>query len=205
MSNFQSQVFQQKAQKAPLIAKVGINPGHIPEKPGCLSKDGKITEHQCTVKAVKLLKGFCEEYKVPADILSNPSDSLEQIGYMAEGYGLFVSVHFNACNKKANYTSVLVDRRYVLPSSQNLLVASRAAEAMAKALGLPLYEDTLYPKGVMGGTLRVLSAASKTSCPYVFLVEPFFLDCYSNEAEIDAMIEKAMRALANVIKEVLCP
>lgn len=175
-----------------------IAPGHCQKTVGTLNKNKTITEYECNLLQAESLHVFLLKLGIKSDIADTSDDNLFRIGKLAEGYGALVVPHLNGFNGFANYCCVKVHIRRTTP--KNTTVASKAAVAMSRALGIPCYNGT-SAKGVMTGELKVLAVASTTSCPINILTEAFFLDYYSDIDIIHAKIQIAMKALALALKE----
>ena len=184
--------------------RVLADPGHSesPVSSGAVSADKRITEYEMNLFQANILKRELV-YDMLVDIVDPTKDDRVAIGMKAKGYDLFVSTHLNAFNKKANYTSVCVDTRHNTPESRSTKLASVCAIEIAKALGLKAYQNASFPPGVMPKHLEVLNYAHRSGCPICILVEPFFIDVYSDRQIIENKCTIAMKTLANVLRKAL--
>lgn len=185
-----------------MVKNLLISAGHSKLTPGATDKDGKLNgddEWEMNVFQAKVLQRELKLLGIEGvDIYDPEVDNKFDIGKHALGYKLFIDLHLNAFNGKDYYTCCKVDERYSSPKALATLIASDFAKAIADAIGNKVYEQKIWPRGIMPGKLEVLSGAGRTGTP-AFLSEAFFIDAYDAKAEIEARCEKAMKAAAKVL------
>lgn len=157
--------------------------------PGCLGPNDT-TEHELSVKRAYEIKRILEldGHKV---IVTDPAMTLYQISRSATGR-VFVSLHLNAFNKKAQGTRTLVSSN---AHEQDTVLAAVIQHHVKAAM-------QLQDRGVAKQQLAVLSTLPprvKAAC----LTEPFFLDSCTSLDQVLDFNQKAALGIAEGIHQYL--
>ncbi len=157
---------------------VAIDSGHggNPDgwEPGAVNPFNGITEYQLNLDTSKRVEALLEAQGARVTIFSYPTNFsgpfLYNKGSRASGYDVFISVHYNAFNRRVQGSEVFVH------SSRG----SRTDEILAYAIQDRLVRNLWNgarsrDRGVKGAALGVLSGAAPVT-PAAVLVEGFFMD-----------------------------
>ncbi|MGE0707927.1 MAG: N-acetylmuramoyl-L-alanine amidase [Planctomycetota bacterium] len=179
--------------------KIAIDSGHGMTDhgfdPGALNRATGLTEYDINRRVTARLKELLEARGAQVSLNSYPRDgarrTLYQKGAVARGHHLFVSVHHNSGNKKAQGSMVLVHRD--LANSQSLSLARAIEGELARQLwnGAKRYDLGVRRQGL--GVLRGAHSQVRTAV----LVEGFFVDPPDvNQTKVTTWIELEARSIA---------
>lgn len=127
---------------------------------------------------------------------------------MAEGYDLFISEHTNAYNGTTRGVEVFYD----FEKPYDRIYAEMLSKAVSDVMGNPnrgakirTFEDDEELTDDVLNYYGVIRNSSKTSCPYIFLIESGFHDNPMDEAFllVDENLKKIARAQVDVIIKIL--
>jgi N-acetylmuramoyl-L-alanine amidase len=143
--------------------------GHGPRpqgfEPGAVWKG--ITEYELNGIAVEAARTYLVQFGIPVDV-TDSGLALHDIGKLAQGYDVFVSVHHNASvEHKAQGCEALYHA--ALGDSEDKRLAAMLAANMALAL-------KFQNRGAKPANLAILSGAEKTDVGVCVLAECYFLD-----------------------------
>jgi N-acetylmuramoyl-L-alanine amidase len=195
---------------------VALDSGHSRKSPGARSNSGKVREEILNEAATKLIKKTLEAKGIEAPWFEPDPDNLTQVG--RSGWGspkIMISWHHNSYNNvdgtpglRNPYVCVMVSK---LAPQKTKIFAQKCARAIHSALKGTPQETALFSgnnglEGVYEASLTVTNESLKDpdgNPPMHVLVEAFFLNPFSNEAECIASTEKAATAVANVVLQEL--
>lgn len=143
--------------------------GHGPNpdgfEPGAVS--GNVTEYELNGVAVEAARNYLQSVGIPVQVTDSGS-ALHEIGRLAQGYDVFVSVHHNASQ---GHTAQGCEALYhaTMGDTEDRQLAAMVAGALSDALGF-------RNRGAKASSLAILSGAEKTDVASSVLAECYFLD-----------------------------
>lgn len=129
--------------------------------PGAWSQDGLLCEHDLAVYTVGILSYALEGLGAATKVITGPTDTKVRGAFNCE---MFVSVHFNAFDKKVDGSEALVMPD---PNKKSILLAESLAANCATRLGL-------RNRGSRQGDWKVFKHIDDGTAGAI--VEPFFMD-----------------------------
>jgi N-acetylmuramoyl-L-alanine amidase len=154
----------------PKAKRVLLDPGHSEGEPGARSNDDSAEEEDLARLQASTIQKALQDAGHVCDIYDPMVDDLSDIGRKAEGYDLFLSLHFNSYDgNKDPGTEV-----FVLPGADatNRKFATAILEGIVKALGST-------NRGVKEANWKVIRVADQYCKGPALLIESFFLNAYS--------------------------
>lgn len=146
---------------------IDVGHGDKPEgfDPGAVHKGSKITEHALNLIAARACAKAIADAGVPV-LVDDGNKSNHAAGKASAGYDVFVSVHHNSSENRAQGSEAFY---HVTAGTQaDKALASSAASAMARSLGI-------RDRGPKGGSLSVLSGARAAAVRAAVLAEMYFI------------------------------
>lgn len=146
---------------------IDVGHGDKPEgfDPGAVHKGSKITEHALNLIAARACAQAISDAGVPV-LVDDGNKSNYAAGKASVGYDVFVSVHHNSSENRAQGSEAFY---HVTAGTQaDRALASLAAGAMARSLGIK-------DRGAKGGSLSVLSGARSAAVRAAILAEMYFI------------------------------
>lgn len=174
------------------MKRVIILAGHNFEKSGCSTQmeDGRtITEFDLTTELVARV--FKEERLINLDTVikarNDFADLVKEVNEIPADY--LISCHFNAYDGETQGTEVL----YAHTSSKGEKLAKKAQTILVKNLGL-------NDRGIKGvsPSERGGSILNKTK-PIAILIEPFFLDEIHSYERLNALMDKTVESILEIL------
>lgn len=151
-------------QKKGVLLERGHGPNPKGFEPGAVAHG--VTEYELNGIAVEAARNYLTKQGIPCEVTDSGS-SLHEIGRLAQGYDVFVSVHHNAFNAKAQGVECLYHNASGDPADKQL--AELIAQNLFKSLG---YSN----RGAKPQALGVLSGAETTDTRASVLAECYFMD-----------------------------
>lgn len=166
--------------------EIGHGPYESGFEPGALGPEGTTEYSECQ-RMAEMVAQELRPLGYTVFLIDEPR-RLRQLGELAAGADIFVSLHLNAFNRQVQGTEVLVHPKH---TKLDRVLAVNIHTHLVRALGLP-------NRGVKPQPLAVLSGVP-TSVEAACLTEPFFLDALGSAAEVRALTAKAAKGIANGI------
>jgi N-acetylmuramoyl-L-alanine amidase len=152
----------------------GPNPNGF--EPGAVSQG--ITEYELNGIACEAARNYLVTKGIPVQITDSGS-ALHEIGKLAQGYDVFLSVHHNAFDGSAQGVECLYHNRLGDPADKEL------AEMVASYL----YQTLAYTnRGAKPQALGILSGAESTDVRASVLAECYFMDTPSTAHRDNSML-----------------
>lgn len=153
-----------------VLLEVGHGPSNSVD-PGAVNKTHRVSEFDMNWVAAKAAQKVITEAGIPCDV-TDQAKSLYELGQLRRDYDLFVSVHHNAFNGRAQYTMTMTHARK--QDAADRLLGKLVSKAMAKRNG---FQD----QGVKDWTnLGILSGAEDVERDPAYqasiLAECYFID-----------------------------
>lgn len=127
-------------------------------------------------------------------------DNLREIGGQAAGYDMFLSLHLNAYDNKDHYCATLIHA--TRNRAEDVAFAHICTKHMARHLNHRIYSGGgTLPDGVYPAALGVLTGAILARCPVAVLTEPFFIDAYGSDSEVEGRCHRAVDGIYDAIIE----
>lgn len=188
--------------------KILLAPGHSTRKGGYPGRNGKYSEHDCTVKISRMAAEGLRKLGFWVTIYDPEYDNLRLDGQQAHGHDAYIAPHLNAydADDEDEYTCCLVHPKGKAESWQLAnSIAVKTHEALKTVLPKArLFSPSSDHPGVYPRGVTVLREAEKattgTPVPCV-LPESFFLDAYSDPNKVKLLCEKAAIGIVNGISE----
>ncbi|MHC9542314.1 MAG: N-acetylmuramoyl-L-alanine amidase [Vulcanimicrobiota bacterium] len=187
-----------KAGHSPSTARVAIEIGHGPTyndyhqpifDPG--TEGPGVWEYDENRFRAKMIADILRRHSIEVEII-DPRDNLINIGAMAEGFDVFVSLHLNSCDEhNAQGTETFIHRNHGEDDK-------KLAEAIQRNLVDIL---KLNDRGVKSCGFSVLVKSTPVSA--ACLSEAFFIDSIENADEVRKMSISSSEAIARGILEYL--
>ena len=186
--------------------RILICPGHSSKRQGYKGRNGRFSEHDCTVMISSMATVGLRNLGYHVDIYDPAVDDLKLDGAKAKGYDAYIAPHLNAydADDEDEYTCVLVhpNRRQASIMLANS-IAVKTLEALSEEVSAKMFSPNAKYPGVYFRAVTVLSHAERVTPPAVpcVLPESFFLDAYSDASLVETLCEKAAIGIINGVSE----
>lgn len=173
---------------------IALNPGHHGTV-GAVGKNPNITEEKYANIQATEIKRLCDLVKLPATLLRQNGNNFTALGRQANGYDMFLSLHFNASSKVdlELYSTIVIGLR---PRLTSVEFGKTLAKSIAQGMNYKLYNGD----GIMRlEKISVLNSANKTNCPIVCMAESEFIDDETSENEFKADVLKEAKIIFDCI------
>lgn len=146
---------------------IDVGHGDKPERydPGAVHKGSKTTEHALNLIAARACAKMISDAGVPV-LVDDANKSNYAAGKASAGYDVFVSVHHNSTEGRAQGSEAFFHA--TMGTQADKALASGAASAMARSLGIA-------NRGPKAGSLSVLSGARAAAVRAAILAEMYFI------------------------------
>lgn len=182
-----------------------LDPGHSNKKPGARSNDGKVREEVLNLAMAEEILGILEAAGVDVTLFNPDPDDLVAVG--KKGWGnvdVMLSLHHNSYDGSGNGNPYICSMTSPSAPMKTKQFAQRVSDAIGLALkGTPqetkVFEGTNGMRGVYEAGLTVTNTSAKDpdgKPPVHILVETYFLNKFSNEAQCLEASKRAARAIA---------
>lgn len=152
------------------VMRVLLDPGHSEGEPGARSNDGSAEEEDLARLQASIIQKELQTAGHVCDIYDPKVDDLSDIGRKADGYDLFLSLHFNSYDGNRDPGTEV----FVLPGADatNRKFATAILNSIVGALGST-------NRGVKEANWQVIRVADQYCKGPALLIESFFLNSYS--------------------------
>lgn len=172
-----------------------LDAGHSRNAQGASSRDGRVSEYSMTSMMVAVMAERLRAVGAVPDLFDPNPDDLRAVGLRAKGKRVAIFNHLNAFDRDGvdNGTEAFV---HPDASQQCRQLAKNIVGKVCEVLGTK-------NRGVKTAKYSVLAYSHTTDCDLNILVESFFLDDWTDAAQITDRCTKAAHAIADAIIDFL--